>query len=307
MTDSFETRLAAIEADRTHGAAELARWGLDALAALAEACAGEAPEKRWRTLQAAARRLGGARASMAPVANLAVAYLERLLSARDAAAPQWTRAAESARDALAGVQGRNRAAQVEAARRLLANCRRVVTLSRSSTVSAILNEAAPGTTEIVVGESRPGLEGRLTAEDLKRAGLRVRLVTDAALARAVSDADLLLLGGDGVCADLAVINKTGSLAAALAARHFGVKVWAAVDKLKINARETAATAPLEAMDPAEIWPEHPEWAENVYFEPVPAPLIDGYLTEDGLVGPDRLKAAVAAWRRRYRAVGFDDR
>lgn len=204
-------------ADRTHGAGELARWGLDALAALATACARDAHDKRWQTLLTATRRLAATRASMAAVANVAVAYLDRLLPRRDAAAPDWTCIVETAREELAGELDRCRVLQVQAARPLLANCRRVVTLSRSSTVTAILTEAAPETVEVVVGEARPGCEGRLTVEELLRAGRRARLVTDAALAHAMEESDLLLLGGDGVCADLAVVNKTGSLGAALAA------------------------------------------------------------------------------------------
>lgn len=306
MTATFDARLTVIAADRTHGAADLARRGLDTLAALAEASAGDPAEDRWRALAEGARRLSAARASMAPVANLAVAYLERLLPDREAASRQWARAAATAHDALAGALDHARAAQVEAARGLLAGRRRIVTLSRSSTVTAILTQATPAGAEIIVGESRPGLEGRLTADDLYRAGRRVRLVTDAALPHAIKSADLLLLGGDSICADLAVINKTGSLAAALAARHFAVTVWVAIDTTKINPRITAATAPLEAMDPGEVWPAHPDLAGNVYFEPVPADLIDGYLTEDGLVASAALGAAVAAWQRRYRAVGFDD-
>src|SRR5690606_32342431 len=157
----------------------------------------------------------------------------------------------------------------EAAAEVLGTAGHIVTLSRSSTVLDLLLEAAPHA-RVTVSEGRPGCEGRALAERLLAQGRTVRLTTEAQLALAVGGADLVLLGADTICRDLAAVNKVGSHLAALAAQAAGRPVLIAADTYKINPRVDAGSVPLEQMNGAEVWPERPGLADNTYFEPVPA-------------------------------------
>jgi methylthioribose-1-phosphate isomerase len=88
------------------------------------------------------------------------------------------------------------------------------------------------TLEFVCTETRPYLQGaRLTAATLVEMGYTPTLITDGMVASVMAsgDVDVLLTAADRVTLDGHVVNKVGTLAAALAAHHFGVPYYAMVD------------------------------------------------------------------------------
>ena len=189
----------------------------------------------------------------------------------------------------------------------------VVTLSRSSTVESCLLDCIQRTTggalEVRILESRPLFEGVLLGQSLleqaRAQGLECRLsikvMADAACAKAAKSADLLLLGADRISSDGNVSNKLGSLAAALTFRHISPagKIVVLSDTGKIAKPEKSGGAGHEdeMNDASELiasWgtqlePEMLEdlvmdsrmTVENTYFEWITAELIDAYITERG--------------------------
>jgi len=278
----IEAALARLRDDRDRGAAELAD---DALRLLAEATAEAA--KRGADPMAVARelvrRIAELRPSMAPLVNWAAAYAAELGPAL-AGADDRGAAARACRVLGDRLRARKRGfanAIVETARPVLAEARDIVTLSRSSTVEAVLVRASAPETRITVCESRPRLEGRRLCAALEAAGRRVRCITDAQMTVALAEADVAVIGADAILRDRAVINKVGSLALALSATHFGKPLHVVADSFKIDPAHDRDDAVFEAMDGGEVWPERPEICANVYFEAVPADLVALYLTEDG--------------------------
>ena len=86
--------------------------------------------------------------------------------------------------------------------------------------------------EFVCTETRPYLQGaRLTAATLVEMGYTPTLITDGMVATVLASggADVLLTAADRVTLDGHVVNKVGTLGAALAASHFGVPYYAMVD------------------------------------------------------------------------------
>ncbi|MEE9274085.1 MAG: hypothetical protein V3V62_02085 [bacterium] len=310
MHPSLEAGLAAIREDRGQGAAQLARRGVGLLAeacalaeesalaegaALAEEAAGAA-----LLAEAAAlvRELRAVRPSMAAVGNWALAFyldLRERLGRPGGAAPAAAGAEIAA--ALLRRGEEMRAGLIEAARPLLADADSLLTLSRSSTVEEILLRAAPPSLRVVVAESRPLLEGRKLAESLIRAGREVRCITDAQVGLFMRECSLLLLGADTICSDLAVVNKTGSLPAALAAREAGAPCFVAADTFKVSGSAAEADVVLEEGPGAEVWEEEAGRCANVYFETVPARLISCFITEKGALSHARLREEAALWRR----------
>lgn len=286
MAPDIEERLNAIRDDRSRGASQLAT---EALALLRDAACG--PHGAGADLvveaRAPAARVIELRPSMAPIANWALTWCEAL--AAEPGEPARVAAVLEARRAQMAAD------QLNAAREALARAVAVVTLSYSATVAAIVT-ALPGIERVVVGEGRPGLEGRRLAEAARDVGKTVELVTDAQLAHFTAQSDAVLLGADTVCRDLAVVNKVGSLAAALGAARGGVPSLVAADSFKINPMVTGQTVPLEEMDPAEVWPEHPELCRSIYFEAVPVDLIHAFITEKGVLTPEQMAGEVARWR-----------
>jgi translation initiation factor 2B subunit (eIF-2B alpha/beta/delta family) len=272
-----ERGLAALAADRVHGAAELAAQGLALLAALAAAAErqGADPLLACRLLAA---RLATVRPSMAALGNWAAAYMPALRERNSAA--EASALLEAEREALEQRLDAVIRAAVAAAASLL-------TLSYSSTLVRAL-KGLGRRMRVVIGEGRPLLEGRRTATLLAAAGHDVVLVSDAALARLAGEVDAVLLGADTVGRDGSAINKTGSLAAALGARKRGRPCYVAADRFKLEPRRDGPTIPLEEMPGAELWPEHPALCRNLYFEAVSAGLITALLTDRGRFAPAQL-------------------
>jgi translation initiation factor eIF-2B subunit delta len=173
----------------------------------------------------------------------------------------------------------------------------VATLSASATVRAALLHAqeAGRKPRALVGEARPRLEGRDMAAALGGAGIPVWLVADAALPLLLGSAGMLWIGADAIT-EQGVINKVGSLAAALAARERSVPAYALASRRKFLPAGTPALKIVE-QPPEEIWdtPAPGVQPRNVYFEMVPLSLLRGIVVEDTVLGPS--EAATVARER----------
>ena len=239
---------------------------------------------------------------MAPIANWPLRLWEELRGTIEPEA-EWRSAVHRSAEGVSAEQASLRAGLVRSARQPLAGARHILTLSWSSTVLDLLLAAAPGAT-ITVAEARPRCEGRVLAERLLGVGREVRVITDAQIASAAAGADLVLIGADTICRDLAVVNKSGSLPAALAARHAGKPFLIAADTYKVSPRVDGTTVPLESMEGAEVWPERPDICRNVYFEAVPGSLATGFITERGFLDGRGMVEVVAQWQARYAEAGL---
>ncbi|SPQ23513.1 9e231366-413a-4cab-9642-d81348646841 [Thermothielavioides terrestris] len=205
----------------------------------------------------------------------------------------------------------------------------VLTLSESSTIRQALQHAALQSgfvLDIRLLESRPLYEGvalagslasDLSAEHPSASPTpqhRVTLYTDASAALAASAIDVLLLGADRIASSGAVSNKTGSLPAALSAKHVcpAVKVVVLGESEKVAPPGRPEDHVVEDNDPSQVsraWqaeynstrvrqaaamlgktePEREPAGDgrvkvelrNIFFEWVPSGLIDTYITESG--------------------------
>lgn len=168
-------------------------------------------------------------------------------------------------------------------------------------------------------ESRPLFEGASMASSLMsefqskfasspERQLNLTVYTDASAALAATDVDFVLLGADRISSSGWICNKTGSLPAVLSARHASPKakvlIFSELEKVAepgvAEHQRTEDNDPLEVMTP---WLENeikgvkvlaeglrgtPSGTsnchlsvKNVYFEWVPANLIDVYISEAG--------------------------
>ena len=282
-----------IRSDSRSGATALLRR-----AAVALELAVEAAEAEGRALRGELRQAARAVASVRPAMGAMCRLASVALAALDKAATD-TDAAARVRAALGRFTRRvERDAPWIAARAsgLLQEREVVVTISASSLVErTLVAAAAKGRTAVAVClESRPALEGVPLAARLAAAGLEVTVVSDAAGARVVARAQLVLVGADTLSPS-GVIHKMGTLGLALAARHYGVPIHA------LCGQEKWLPAPLlgalaDAGPPGELLPDSAPGleADNRYFDQTPLELIDG------VVGPRHIYpgAAVAALTRR---------
>ncbi|MFQ5650413.1 MAG: translation initiation factor eIF-2B [bacterium] len=166
----------------------------------------------------------------------------------------------------------------------------VLVHSNSSTIFETITAAhnAGKTFEVLLSESRPILEGRTCARDLAKLGIPSTYFVDAAIAKAIERADIILLGADTVFENT-LINKIGSRAICLLSREAVVPCYAACESSKFISRRLGPKRE-PPRDPAEVWEEPPPetTVENTYFEEVALELFNGIITEEGIFTPEEI-------------------
>jgi len=258
-----------------------------------------------------AYQLATVRPAMSPLANAvmdALAYSGSTLREACASVTNRLRAAEAAvventvRVVLARVTLRNGG---KAAGKESTLC--ILTCSYSGTVrDAILRLHASGRkVRVIVAESRPLCEGARLGYELAELGIAVEIITDAQVALFAGEADVALVGADGISAEY-LVNKAGTHALSAFAKERGVPVLAAAVTWKVTGTE--GTGILEEKDAREVTKAYSSLdpspaaaatarVRNVYFERVPLGAMTAVITEQ----PDQLGSAdirrIAAGRR----------
>jgi methylthioribose-1-phosphate isomerase len=150
-----------------------------------------------------------------------------------------------------------------------------------------------------VSETRPRNQGAaLTAWELRDGGVPHTLIVDNAAGHLLrsGEVDLVVVGADRVAANGDTANKIGTYLKALAARATGVPFYVAAPRSTFDADcPNGAAIPIEERDPAEVLevsgaPIAPNGtvARNWGFDVTPGDLVDGFLTDAGLVRPAEL-------------------
>lgn len=169
----------------------------------------------------------------------------------------------------------------------------VMTYSRSGSVLSALQTARHTGKEfrVLVGEGRPGYEGRALASELAKSGIAVDLLSDAALLSRVSEAQLVLVGADAV-GSRSLRNKIGTRALCAVARTEARPVYAVIDETKLLPERFWAST--SERPPGEVWAEQPPGVRvrNPYFETVRLNELDGFVGKDGLMSADDVAARV---------------
>ncbi len=152
-------------------------------------------------------------------------------------------------------------------------------------------------------ETRPWLQGaRLTAWELARQGIPVKIIIDSAAAYLMHEfpVDWVIVGADRIAANGDVANKIGTYALAIAARQHGARTMVVAPVSTIDpATRDGAGIPVETRSGQEVLgfagtrtapPESDAW--NPVFDVTPAALIDVIVTERGTIrSPNRARLA----------------
>ncbi len=162
----------------------------------------------------------------------------------------------------------------------------VFTHCHSSTVVAALVYAKKKGRkfEVYLTETRPLYQGRKTARELRKAGVKVTMFVDSAVYIALThcqetkDVDLVLLGADALT-QKGAINKVGSGMIAKLAYSEKIPVYILADSLKYirNVR-------IEKRPPGEVWDNKKVRIFNTAFELIKRKYIKGIISEYGNLG-----------------------
>lgn len=172
----------------------------------------------------------------------------------------------------------------------------IVTHCHSGSVVKVLTTARNKNKKIHVynTETRPLYQGRKTSADLIKAGVPDTMITDDAAPFFVDNEydnhvyiHRVFLGSDCIRSTGDTMNKVGSFAIGLSARHSKVPLYIVGSLLKID---MTGTIGIETRAGSELRPEAPAGLEilNYAFDLVPAKCITGIITEFGVIAPENL-------------------
>src|SRR5215470_1723025 len=173
----------------------------------------------------------------------------------------------------------------------------LATIAWGTALGAIRELAASGDIEYVLaGETRPLLQGaRLTAWELRQAGIPFRLCADSAGPAAISRGmiDCVLVGADRVAANGDVANKIGTYSLACAAAHSGLPFIVVAPESTIDAStpdgaaimiEERGADEVAVVNGARITvPDAPVF--NPAFDITPHDMVTAVVTERGVHAP----------------------
>ncbi len=221
----------------------------------------------------------------------AVAFLERLLAE--------ARAITEEDKAMCRSIGRHGAALIGPGQGVLTHCNAggLATADYGTALAVVFAAHEQGTPlRVFADETRPLLQGaRLTAWELQRRGIPVTLICDNMAAQVMKEGkvDLVVVGADRIAANGDAANKIGTYGVALLAKAHGIPFYVAAPSSTFDLTlEDGSSIPIEQRDPREVThgfgrATAPEGVDvyNPAFDVTPAGLIEGIITERGIIRP----------------------
>lgn len=286
LPDGVADLIAAVAADREHGASWLARAALQVMARCAERSPATSVDAFARDLRACARALIASRPGMAPVRF----WIDRLLDEVQAAMahqpdPSAMRAIvveQVARLVEESERASRRAAEVAVDRLPAASV--IATASYSQTLLAAFQLAwqAGKLRGILAAESRSVTGHRYGADlaaALQSTSIPIEVIPDDQIPARVAEAQRVWLGADSILVDGSVINGTPSAAVAEAAHRLGRPVEVIGEVAKVD-----------------CWSQPETIAIPEDFDRIPAEWIRAVVTERGTLNPRQVGEQFCAER-----------
>ena len=138
-------------------------------------------------------------------------------------------------------------------------------------------------------ETRPWLQGHITARTLANEGIDVTMIVDSAVRYFMRDIDIVIVGADTIASNGAVINKIGTSQIALIAHEARVPFIVAAETYKFSPETVIGKlVEIEERPASEI--ANPDdfpgvKFRNPVFDATPPEYIDAIITERGVISP----------------------
>jgi methylthioribose-1-phosphate isomerase len=202
-------------------------------------------------------------------------------------------------EAMCEALGRHGAALIEDGWGVLTHCNTgsLATAGMGTALAALFTAVRQGKRiHVYADETRPLLQGaRLTAWELRQAGVPVTLLCDSMAAQVMKErrVQMVIVGADRIAANGDTANKIGTYGVAVLAKAHGTPFYVAAPSSTFDlSLPSGASIPIEQRDPREVTHAFgrqtaPEGVGvyNPAFDVTPAELIAGIVTERGVIAP----------------------
>lgn len=145
---------------------------------------------------------------------------------------------------------------------------------------------------VYVDETRPRMQGVLTAWELKQEGIEYTLIVDNAAGYYMrkGEIDLVIVGADRIAGNGDVANKIGTYEKAVVAKENNIPFYVAAPTSTMDSSTPdGEKIVIERREDSEVKEKNgckliPSWVktENPAFDVTPSKYITGYITEDGV-------------------------
>ena len=299
----YEAAIDAIQTLAVRGAPAIGVAGAGAVALwVCNEATSQDPEDYLSALRQVAGEIAAARPTAVNLSwgvKRAVRAVTEALSAAgvDAAADA---AAQCAMDLAAADEACNRAIGANGAR-LLPEGSRVLTHCNAGSLATVFYGTALGViyaaheqgrvVHVYCDETRPVGQGvRLTAWELTQAGIPCTVQCDdmAAMLMKQGLVDAVIVGADRICANGDTANKVGTYQLAIAADYHRIPFYVAAPTSTIDVSLTVGSQiPIEFRGAEEVaaFQQFEPHVYNPAFDVTPASLINGFITEKGVIRP----------------------
>lgn len=292
----------AIKTLAVRGAPAIGVCGAMGLVASIEALRGQSPDHFRRNVRSIAQRIRGARPT---AVNLPWA-IDRMMVRFDTAAGTNDSVVEALREEASRMLEEDREmcrriaafgeALIPDGARVLTHCNAgaLATTGMGTALAPVYLAVERGKkVEVLADETRPLMQGsRLTAWELKRAGIPVTVLTDSMAASLMRSGgvDLCIVGADRIAANGDVANKIGTYGVAVLARHHELPFYVAAPVSTLDRRAPDGSAiEIEQRNASEV--VHPfgiataplgvdVW--NPAFDVTPFTLVTAIVTDEGV-------------------------
>ena len=279
------------------GAGKIARFAAYALQIQAESSKAKTADEFWKEMKEAARILYETRPTAVSLPNALryvmhrgkVAYksgadLDQLKFVVINAAKEFIYNSERAIERI----GEIGAKRIEDGDVIMTHC-------HSKAAISVMRTAFEGGKDIrvIVTETRPRWQGKLTAKELASYGIPVIYVVDSAARHYMKMTDKVVMGADSITVNGAVINKIGTALIALTAKEHRIWTMIAAETYKFHPETMLGQlVEIEMRDPTEVIPEEElkTWPKNIEvwnpaFDVTPPEYVDVIITERGVIPP----------------------
>ncbi len=139
--------------------------------------------------------------------------------------------------------------------------------------------------KVIVTDTRPLYQGKITARELAKAKIPVTFVVDSAAKRFMNECNLFLMGSDAITANSYFVNKIGTSLMALAAKEAKTEVGVVIQLLKADTRTMKGEMQIEERSASEVWDKAPKGVKirNPAFDMTSANHINFIASEFGIL------------------------